>query len=50
MIDVLPKQWGKTLAANYLQQLHDKMGFHQILLTVLEEVHLMHVLDPQALR
>ena len=50
VIDVLPKLWGKALAADYLQQLTDKEAFHQTLLRVLEDVNALHLLDPQALR
>lgn len=47
---MLPKQWGRALAADYLQQLHDKEDFHQTFLTTLEEIDVMRVLDPEALR
>ncbi|KAA6422712.1 MAG: hypothetical protein FRX49_07247 [Trebouxia sp. A1-2] len=50
VIDVLPKQWGRALAADYLQQLCDKEDFHQTFLTTLEEIDVMRVLDPEALR
>lgn len=50
MIDVLPKQWGSSLALDYLQQLQDKEAFHQNLLTMLEAVNVLHRLDPDALR
>ena len=47
---MLPKQWGRALAPDYLQQLCDKEDYHQTLLTVLEEIHMMHAMDPEALR
>ncbi len=50
VIDVLPKQWGRALAADYLQQLCDKEDFHQTFLTTLEEIDVMRFLDPEALR
>jgi len=50
VIDVLPKQWGRALAADYLQQLCDKEVFHQTFLTTLEEIDVLRVLDPEALR
>ncbi len=50
VIDVLPKQWGRAVAADYLQQLCDKEDFHQTFLTTLEEIDVMRVLDPEALR
>ncbi|KAL3155320.1 hypothetical protein ABBQ38_010884 [Trebouxia sp. C0009 RCD-2024] len=50
IIDTLPKQWGRAPAAGYLDQLQDKQTYHQILLTTLDDIQLMHVLDPAALR
>jgi len=50
VIDVLPKQWGRALAADYLQQLRDKEDFHQTFLTTLEEIDVMRILDSDALR
>ena len=50
VIDTLPKQWGRASAADYLQQLQDKQVYHQVLLTTIDDIQLMHVLDPQALR
>ncbi|DBB00160.1 hypothetical protein WJX77_011844 [Trebouxia sp. C0004] len=50
VIDVLPKQWGRALAADYLQQLCDKEDFHQTFLNTLEEIDVIRVLDPDALR
>lgn len=50
VIDVLPKQWGAAAAADFLQQLQDKAARHQALLSVLQQIQVLHVLDPQALR
>ena len=50
LIDVLPKQWGTAAAADFLQQLQDKVERHQTLLSVLQHIQVLHVLDPQALR
>ena len=50
VIDTLPKQWGRASAADYLQQLQDKQMYHQVLLSTIDDIQLMHVLDPQALR
>ncbi len=47
---MLPKQWGRAVAADYLQQLCDKEVFHQTFLTTLEEIDVLRVLDPEALR
>ena len=47
---MLPKQWGRALAADYLQQLRDKEDFHQTFLTTLEEIDVMRILDSDALR
>lgn len=50
VIDTLPKQWGRASAADYLQQLQDKQMYHQTLLTTIDDIQLMHILDPKALR
>lgn len=50
VIDVLPKQWGSGATSDFLQQLQDKEALHQKLLAVLEEINVLHVLDPHALR
>ena len=50
VIDVLPKQWGSGASSDFLLQLQDKADKHQRLLAVLQEIRVLHVLDPHALR